>query len=219
VFELIHSLFTRIDSISTFSVLVYFLIKRPKTENAFYWFVGFILSECIFIIAAETQALYSKYHHIDYNNLPLFHLASILYVINLLQFFRHLFPTKTNKVIDIIFLISFGFLSIFNFIYLTRTFTIYGLTSIWVVIKCMFYYSHEFTNPTKSDILKSKIFWVVSGLFLYFSVCFFVFITYDYITFNPKATRILDIIPTWLIQNCVSTLSCGFFIKAIKCKE
>ena len=174
---------------------------------------------CTFNLVAEIQALYSRYLHIIPNNLILYHFACILYVITLSKFFIFLLSSKANKIVDMIFLIPFLVLSVFNFIYLKRTFTIFGLTSIWVVVKCMFYYSTEFTNPNKKDILESRIFWIVSGLFLYFSVSFFVFITYDFLTFKSLKYTILNFPPIWLIQNCILALSCCFFIKGIRCKE
>ncbi len=215
-FELFLS---RIDTIGIFSVLIFFLIKRPKTEGAFFWFIGFVFSMCTFNFVAEVYEVLSIYFKFLGDNLFLYHLACILYVITLSKFFQKIYTSKISKIIDIVFIIPFSILSIINFIYFKRTFTIYSLVSIWVVTKCMFYYSHEFSNPNKHNILHSRLFWIVSGLFLYFSVSFFVFITYDFFTFNSTNYPFQNFPPIWLIQNCILALSCCFFIKAISCKE
>ena len=217
--QFIGDLFSKIDTISIFSVLVFFLIKRPKTEGAFYWFMGFVFSMCTFNLVAEIQYFLVLYFHFNSNNLIFYHLACILYVITLSKFFKLLILSKWNKRIDIIFLIPFILLSIINFIYLKRTFTIYGLTSIWVAIKCMFYYTSEFTNPTKRDILKNKIFWIISGLFLYFSVTFFIFLTWDFFFESSLLSKNFFFARLWLVHNIILFISCCFFIKGISCKE
>ena len=217
--KLFTDILSKFDTIGIFSVLVFFLIKRPKTEGAFYWFMGFVFSMCSFNFLAEVQDICLTYFNITGNNLPLYHIACILYVITLSRFFDRLFYSKWNKIVDLVFLIPFLILSIFNFIYLKRTFTIYGLTSIWVVVKCLFHYTSEFTNPMKRDILQSKIFWIVSGLFLYFSVAFFIFITWDFLLESSYISNNFFFAHLWLLHNCILALSCCFFIKSIYCVD
>ena len=210
-----------LDVISPFFVLVFLFFKKTKIEGAFLWFILFIGALFFFTFIAfliqEIPILLGKKPG---KNLLAYHLGCIAYTIILYNFFSKVLVYKYSRWVDIVFLIPFTLLSIYNFIYLRRTFTIYGLTSIWIVIKCLSYFSQEIANPTHEDILQKRLFWIVSGLFLYFSVAFFIFITYDFLTVGILSGHFAFSVGIfWFVQNMILVLSCGFYIKAISCKE
>ena len=188
--------------------------KKNKTNNRLKWFIYYLVS-CflftLFILILEIT------HDFKYNNLILFHIECIFNVFFLLKYFY--LKSRFSRILDLIFLISFIILSIYNFIYLQRTFTIYGLTSIWVSIKCMSFYANKLSSPSEENILENQDFWIISGLFLYFSVAFFIFITYDFLTIG-YLKGIYDWVGyLWMVHNGILFLSCLFYIKAIRCKE
>lgn len=211
-----------LDIISPLFVLVYFFFNKSKAEGAFLWFILFVaalfFSSFAGMLLIEIPKLcgYKK----GLNNLFVYHIGCIAFVFTLYKFFSIILISKTSRIIDTLFIILFIILSIYNIIYQTRTFTIYGLTSIWVAVKCLSYYAYKFNNPAVEDILKSRIFWIISGLFLYFTVAFFIFISYDFFTIGILKGELSPILGGfWLLQNIILTLSCGFYIKAITCKQ
>ena len=211
-----------LDIISPLVVLVYFFLKRPKAEGAFLWFILFVsalfFSSFTGMLLIEIPKLYGYKRGL--NNLFVYHIGCIAFVFTLCKFFSITLISRTSKIIDTLFIVFFSILSIYNFIYQTRTFTIYGLTSIWVSIKCLSYYAYKFNNPAVEDILKSRTFWIISGLFLYFTVTFFIFISYDFFTIGILKGELSPIVArSWLLQNVILALSCGFYLKAITCKQ
>jgi len=208
----------QLDTISVLSVLVFLLIKRPKSEGAFYWFCAFIYSMSAFYLVAFSYQLYCEHCKFTGNNYLMYHIACILYVITLYKFFSILIKSKYKLVIDIIFLIPFLILSIYNFIYLRTTLIIYALTSVWVTIKSLTYYTQKFTQPANENILNNRTFWIVSGLLLYFASAFFIFLSWDLFAYGYIKGRITFYIPLWTIHNIILAISCCFFIKAISLK-
>jgi len=215
---ILHTLFPQLDAISVLSVLVFLLVKRPKREGAFYWFCAFIYSMSAFYIVAVSYELFCKHFKLVENNYLMYHIACVFYVITLYKFFSILIQSKYKLAIDIFFLIPFIILSIFNFIYLKTTLTIYALTSVWVSIKSLTYYTQKFTQPANEDILKNRIFWIVSGLFFYFASAFFIFISWDLFTNGYIKGSIFFYLPIWTIHNIILAISCVFFIKSISLK-
>ena len=211
-----------LDIIGPLFVLAYLFFKKPKAEGAFLWFILFVaalfLSSFAGMLLIEIPKMFG--YKKGLNNLVVYHIGCIAFVFTLFKFFSIILTSRSSRIIDTLFIILFIILSIYNIIYQTRTFTIYGLTSIWVAVKCLSYYAYKFNNPAVEDILKSRIFWIISGLFLYFTVAFFVFISYDFFTSGILKGELSPILGGfWLLQNIILALSCGFYIKAITCKQ
>jgi len=209
-----------LDAFSTLSVLVLFLFKRPKIKGVVLWLLLYVFSNFIFniielIIFVYPQLLGLK----STNNLLAYHLSCIVNVYILYNFFCLILHSRVTRFVDLFFVVPFIILSIFNFIYLKRTFTIYGLTSIWVVIKCLSYYAEKFKAPPKEDLLTSRVFWMVSGFFLYYAVAFFIFMAYDFITEGVLNGVITNILHIWLVHNVILAISCCFYSRSILCKE
>ena len=213
-------LLNNLDIISPLSVLVYLFYGKHKIEGAFKWFIVFVsalflCNLCSFLV----QTVPTYFGKKPGMNLFVYHIGCSFYVLLLYKFFSLVLNSK-SRILDLIFLIPFVFLSVLNILYLNRTFTIYGVTSIWVVIKCLSYYAQKFQEPQKEDLLKSWLFWFVSGLFLYFSVAFFTFITYDFFTIGIiKGVFSKSLGEFWLVHNVILAVSCLFYVKAIKCME
>ncbi len=222
MWHLIKDILYNLDTIGPLCVLVYFLISKAKLEGAFLWFILFVaalfVSNLVSLLEIEIPRNFGNKKPL--NNLFIYHIGCIAYVFTLYKFFSKILTLKSSKIIDILFLIPFAILSVYNFIYFTRTFTIYGLTSIWVAVKCLSYYAQKFKDPDLEDILESWIFWVVSGMFLYFTVTFFIFISYDFFTIGILRGTLSPIVSSsWLVGNIILALSCAFYIKGARCKQ
>ena len=213
-------LFYNLDIIGPLSILVYLLFRKPKIEGAFLWFVLFAAALLVSNISALlVQVIPTYFGKKPGMNLFVYHIGCTAYAIILSKFFSMVLKSK-SYILDVFFLVPFLILSVLNIVYLNRTFTIYGITSIWVVVKCLTYYAQKFQEPPKEDLISSWLFWVVSGLFLYFSVAFFTFITYDFFTIGViKGIMPRSVAAFWNVQNVILAVSCLFYIKAIGCKE
>ena len=215
-----NSVLYNLDIIGPLSALVYLFFRKPKVEGAFLWLILFVVSLFICNLSAflvqQVPIFFGKKPGV---NLFVYHIGCAFYVIILSKFFSLVLKSK-YLIIDCLFFIPFLILSVLNIIYLNRTFTIYGVTSIWVVIKCLSYYTQKFQEPPKEDLLQNRLFWIISGLFLYFSVAFFTFITYDFFTIGIlKGVMPKSVGAFWLVHNIILAVSCLFYIKAIECKE
>ncbi len=204
------------DIASPLLVLLFLLFNKKEIKGGFKWFVYYLLS--IFLFSAITQIFDILNKH-KTSNLLFYHFNCIFFVFLLSKYFDFCIKSKASRILDVVFLVPFIILSLLNFIYLKRTFTIYGLTSIWVSIKCLSFYEKKLSSPTRENILESRNFWIFSGLFLYFSVTFIIFITYDFLTIGYLKGNYDWIGNLWKIHNGILFLSCLFYIKAIKCKE
>lgn len=213
-------LFYNLDIIGPLSVLVYLLFRKPKIEGAFLRFVlflaGLFLSNFSALLVQIIPTYFGKKPGM---NLFVYHIGCTVYAIILSKFFSIVLKSK-SFFLDAFFLIPFLILSGLNIVYLNRTFTIYGVTSIWVVVKCLTYYAQKFQEPPKEDLISSWLFWAISGLFLYFSVAFFTFITYDFFTIGIiKGIMPKSVAEFWNVHNVILAVSCLFYIKAIECRE
>ena len=215
-----NSIIYNLDIIGPLSALVYLFIRKPKVEWAFLWLIFFVAGLFFFNLCAYlSQQIPTFFGKKPGGNLIIYHIGCVFYAYVLSKFFSLVLKSKSH-IVDFLFLIPFLILSIFNIIYLNRTFTIYGVTSIWIVVKCLSYYAQKFQEPPKEDLLQSRLFWIVSGLFLYFSVAFFTFITYDFFTIGIlKGVMPKSVGAFWLVHNIILAVSCLFYIKAIECKE
>jgi len=210
-----------LDLLGSFFAIIFFLINKNKIKGSIKWIfyyltVTFVLTSLGTLIN-DYKILLRLFFN---NNLWLYHTACIFYAYFLFRYFSLILKSKYARILDIIFLIPFIILSIINLIYLNRTFTIYALTSIWVTIKCLSYFSQKLSIPSEENISTNQDFWIIAGLLLYFFVCFFIFITYDFMTieFLKGNHNYFGDAHLWEIHNGILFISCFFYMKAIKCR-
>jgi hypothetical protein len=123
---------------------------------------------------------YTANHKI--NNLPIFHLYTLIELVLLAEFFKKLIGFK--KIITIIqfsFLIAcvvnaIFFQSIFTFNTYTRP-----LEAFIVMLFAVNYFAKIFTDTSKIKLSEMPSFWFNTGLFLYFSGAFMLFIFSNFV--------------------------------------
>lgn len=64
----------------------------------------------------------------------------------------------------------------------------YSLLCVTIILIIFMYYHHVMNNITENRITYSFDFWLVSGYLLYFSGCFFIFLTWSYLTVRISDT-------------------------------
>ncbi len=77
----------------------------------------------------------------------------------------------------------------------------------------LYYYVRILRKPSVDNITKSGIFWFVTGIFSYYTVSFFIFLTYNKLT--QEKTPLLMI--TWQVHNVVFLIMCIYFFIGIRC--
>lgn len=143
---------------------------------------------------------YTANHKI--NNLPIFHLYTLIELILLAEFFKKLIGFKTIiTVIQFSFLIAcvvnaLFFQSIFTFNTYTRP-----LEAFIIMLFAVNYFAKIFTDTSKIRLSEMPGFWFNTGLFLYFSGAFMLFIFSNFlltvskqsfnIVWNTHATFVL----------------------------
>ena len=151
------------------------------------------------------------------NNLPIFHLYTFIELLLLAEFYKKLIGfKKIITIVQFLFLIAcvvnaVFFQSIFTFNTYTRP-----LEAFIIMLFAVNYFAKIFTDTSKVNLLEIPGFWFNTGLFLYFSGAFMLFIFSNfllkvsqesyYIVWNTHATFVL-------IMYILFTL--GF----IKCKK
>ena len=221
--DLLISLIAYIDTIAPFLLLVLFFIYKTNLRKellAFYLFVGAIF---LFNLISGLLPQIQLYLHKERNNIIIYHISCIFYFILLLNLFKNIQESFQLKILDIFIALFFAALVVYNFLNWSKASRFnsntFGLLSFWVIIRCLAYYSQKFLEPAEDDILSSSIFWIISGLFLYFSLSFFIFISYEML--SDKITKEIYqlVYYLWFTQNFILALSCVFYLKGVRCRQ
>ncbi|QHT66273.1 hypothetical protein GXP67_06175 [Rhodocytophaga rosea] len=90
----------------------------------------------------------------------------------------------------------------------------YSVASFFIIAYCLLYYYQKLTNPATMSIFESRDFYYVTGLLVYFTSCFFIFVSYRKLTQENVSNLGL----LWMIHNVVFLLMCIFFLIGFLCK-
>jgi hypothetical protein len=212
-----------IDFLAPLVFLIYYKYQRKKARGAYLWLVLFVLCAFICNCSAILTPIIQDYLGIKHNNLLAYQLGSIAYSLTLLKFFSYFNQSTFSKIIDALFIFLFAISISHDFLQFPKPVAFnsrsYGILCFWVSIKSLIYYTNKFLAPATEDILEDKQFWAISGLFLYFTCCFFIFITYGLLTKLVLQKRVNYFSLLWITQDLILAISCCFYIKSIKCKH
>lgn len=90
----------------------------------------------------------------------------------------------------------------------------YGLISLLITFFSLYYYTRQLTEQPKENILKSRDFWYVNGIFTYYASNFFIFLTYNRLVSQND----VNIGVIWKIHNVVFLIMCIYFFMGMRCK-
>lgn len=88
-----------------------------------------------------------------------------------------------------------------------------SFTSFSICLYCVIFYISSLTSPNETNLLQSGSFWIVTAFFLYYSTCFFIYVSYKIFTKNGN----LHFPVLWSIHNLILFISCC--ILAVSCKK
>jgi len=150
------------------------------------------------------------------NNHLVYHLNCLITVIIFTTYFlRSLHYEKTIFIGLVVFLIF----CLINIIWIQPYYTFnsysYSLGAFLIVLYSLLNFRELIKRMPTQKILSLKEFWILAGLLTYFGSCFFIFISYNYLSeIDAKNVGIL-----WKIHNVFLSLGCIIFLKAISCKQ
>jgi hypothetical protein len=91
-----------------------------------------------------------------------------------------------------------------------------ALGSFIVTAYCLnFFYWRLVRDERPAGLTSSALFWIVIGIFTYYTGSFFIFISYKYLI--VQESKVIGIL--WRFHNLLLTLFCAYTIYGITCKN
>lgn len=92
----------------------------------------------------------------------------------------------------------------------------YSIVAVMVSLYTIIYYYLKLVTPKEDKIVKTRSFWFNTGLFTYYSGCFFIFTTYRwFVQVNPIENYSI----LWSMHNVIFLLMCISFSIGFTCKN
>ncbi len=154
------------------------------------------------------------------NNLPLLHIFTAMEFYLLLKFYQHLFFAEKVPVLFRLLPLFFLITCIINAIYFQSIYTYNSysrsLEALGIMLLAVNYYAKIAANTGAVNVTASPYFWLNSGIFLYFSGAFMLFIFSNFIVAGSK----LNFSIIWNIHAALVLLMYLLFtLGFIKCKK
>jgi hypothetical protein len=89
-----------------------------------------------------------------------------------------------------------------------------SFTSLCVCFYCMIFYAGSLINLDEGNLVYSRSFWIVTAFFLYYSTCFFIYISFKIFTKDGYANFGI----LWSIHNFILFITCCILAIASKKK-
>ncbi len=159
-------------------------------------------------IINTTAVIIAKVFHS--NNLPLVHLFTVIETIMLIWFYKRLLEIKVSSKWYSILQIAFILICIANTVFFQNIHTYCSYTRSVESIICMLFALNYFAKIASTDIkaLKDAGFYFNTGIFLYFSGAFMLFVFSNFLAVKLTKTDFLII---WNIHACLFVLMYIFF--------
>jgi hypothetical protein len=175
---------------------------------------------CYLVLAAlinTAATIVARVYHL--NNLPLVHLFTLVEGLMLISFYKYTLDSNEKKRWYISLQIAFLVICIINAIFFQSIYTYSSYTRYAESLICMLFALNYFAKIAALELkpLTLPTFYINSGIFLYFSGSFILFIFSNMITYKVSLTNFLII---WNIHASLFVLMYLFFtIGFIKCKK
>lgn len=192
--------------ITVLLALLNFVIRRIKPV-----FIDFIL--LTFLIQQIILNRWANYfQEINVNNHWLYHVNCVLTQVLFTIYFLKIFKSKKNKKLLLITFSSFMIFAILNTLFIQpyNTFNSYSyaIGSLFIVSYCLLYFRNLIDKLPSNNLLSLKEFWAGAGILIYFGSCFFIFLSYHYLSIvSQKNVGVL-----WMVHNIFLTLGCILFL-------
>jgi len=196
----------------TLPPLVLILIAAGKKELRSSLIFYFLVLQCVLNMYANLLTIPNT------NNLYIYHYNCLFSFFILSLFYIRLFNTPNTKRI------IFGAALLFTLLFLIDTIYLEPMDQfnsnsfcLAAFILCgysLYYFMRIFKNPTGTHISMSRDFWFNTGIFSYYTINFFIFITYNKLTIEKSPLLIY----IWQLHNTIFLIMCIYFYVGIQCK-
>lgn len=172
-------------------VLIPFVISfiRKDANNRSLRFLFAYIYVCF-----ATEAAAKVLWWLKMNNLLLLHIFSTLEFLLLSLLFRSLFKSQTLRALTVVFFAAFLIFSALNSIFIQP---VYTFNSYSRFVECIFiiFYSISYFAENNAVTLaenpdKKSVFWINSGILIYFAGCFCTFVLSNYLLTTSKAANL-----------------------------
>ena len=149
---------------------------------------------------------------IEVNNHWLYHINCVLVQILYSVYFYKILKSKKIKTLIKISFSCFIIFAILNAVFIQpyNTFNSYSyaLGSLFIVTYCLLSFPCLIDKLPSNNLLSLKDFWAGAGILIYFGSCFFIFISYHYLSIvSEKNVGVL-----WMVHNIFLSLGCILFL-------
>jgi hypothetical protein len=149
-----------------------------------------------------------------FNNLPVFHIFTVIEFILLSLFFNAVYNNKTYSVFSNCMMVVFTLLSILNTLFLQdlHKFNTYSRSLGAIILMCYciyyFYYLIKQSMP-----LTNSVTWYTSGIFIYFSTSFIIFIMSNItLTIDKELNKVIWHVHAAMVLVMYIFITRGFYI-------
>jgi hypothetical protein len=158
--------------------------------------------------------LVSVLAHNHINNLPVFHFFTIIEFILLSLFFGSVYKDKRYSVFSYVIIGIFTILSVLNTLFIQDLykFNTYSrsLEAIILMCYCIYYFYYLIKQSTP---LTNSATWYASGIFIYFSTSFIIFIMSNItLTIDKELNRIIWLVHATMVLVMYVFITRGFYI-------
>lgn len=145
-----------------------------------------------------------------YNTICIVSFCTIAFIFY--QVFNLTIYKKAVAISSILYIPVFFMLLIFWDDNMTFNSTGFSLASLLIIVYSFLYFKEKISLAGDQQVFFDKYFWIVTGFFIYYFGCFFIFLTFKFLTLNGILTDVLEerksLGTLWGIQNIIYFLSC-----------
>lgn len=151
------------------------------------------------------------------NNIFLYNLFCPAELILLTWFFHSANPNKVSTWVPLGIIGIFISMYTYNLLYLESMKSFFSnmmaIEYLTIIFFCFYYYYQFSLRGEVIDFMKTPLFWIVSGFFLYFSLCIMVVVFYRYAAIQNREF----VLNFWLIQVAMYLLKNLLITKGVLC--
>jgi hypothetical protein len=212
--ELIITILNYIDTAAPLLTLFFFIkpFKQLAKELRYvFWFVLIQFVTNFVAILFEKVFILSNYSLYALNVILSFGILSVLFYQLEIVVIKRLFPTASLAFIvcTAVSMANGDGINTFNSI-------ASAVASFVITAYCLIFFYWRLVKDTKlSGLTESSFFWIIIGLFTYYTGSFFIFISYNYLI--DKVFNSIGIL--WRFHNVLLTIFCIYTIYGLTCKN
>lgn len=208
------TLLNYIDTVAPLLALLFFIRPYPKLAKELRYIFWFIVVQFITNLIAklcETVFFVPNYTLYAINIILSFIILSILFFKLNIPLIRRIFPVTSGIFVatTVISLANGDGISAYNSI-------VSAFASFIITAYCLIYFYWRLVKDTTTPGLTDKaFFWIIIGIFTYYTGSFFIFISYNYLI--AKEFNSIGIL--WRFHNLLLTIFCIYTIYGLTCKN